>query len=37
MSFFRSPNLEPFQKKDAYRSLIISEIINSERIGYWNV
>ena len=30
-------NLEPFQKKDEYRSLIISEIINSERIGYWNV
>ena len=24
-------------KKDEYRSLIISEIINSERIGYLNV
>ena len=26
-----------FWKKDEYRSLIISEIINSERIGYLNV
>ena len=30
-------NLEHFENKDEYRSLIISEIINSERIGYLNV
>ena len=26
-----------FEKEDEYRTLIISEIINSERIGYLNV
>ena len=26
-----------FKKKDEYRTLIISEIFNSERIGYLNV
>ena len=30
-------NLEHFQKKDQYPSLIISEIIDAERRGYWNV
>ena len=30
-------NLEHFQKKDEYPSLIISEIINAERRGYLNV
>ena len=30
-------NLEHFQKKDEYPSLIISEIIHSERRGYLNV
>ena len=30
-------NLEPFQKKDEYPSLIISEIIDAERRGYLNV
>ena len=30
-------NLEQFQKKDEYPSLIISEIINAERRGYLNV
>ena len=30
-------NLEPFQEKDEYRSLIISEIIDAERRGYLNV
>ena len=30
-------NLKHFENKDEYRSLIISEIINSERIGYLNV
>ena len=30
-------NLEHFQKKDEYASLIISEIINAERRGYLNV
>ena len=30
-------NLEHFQKKDEYSSLIISEIINAERRGYLNV
>ena len=30
-------NLEHFQKKDEYRSLIISEIIDAERGGYLNV
>ena len=29
-------NLEYFQKKDEYPSLIISEIINAERRGYLN-
>ena len=30
-------NLEHFQKKDEYSSLIISEILDSERLGYLNV
>ena len=30
-------NLEHFQKKDEYPSLIISEILDSERVGYLNV
>ena len=30
-------NLEHFQKKDQYPSLIISEIIDTERCGYLNV
>ena len=30
-------NLEHFQKKDGFSSLIISEIIDAERRGYLNV
>ena len=30
-------NLEHFEKKDEYPSLIISEIIDAERRGYLNV
>ena len=30
-------NLEPFQKKDEYPSLIIPEIIDAEKRGYLNV
>ena len=30
-------NLQHFQKKDEYRSLIISDIIDAERRGYLNV
>ena len=30
-------NLEHFQKKDEYHSLIISEIIDAEKRGYLNV
>ena len=30
-------NLEHFQKKDEYSSLIISEIIDADRRGYLNV
>ena len=30
-------NLEHFEKKDEYPSLVISEIIDSERVGYLNV
>ena len=30
-------NVEHFQKKDEYPSLIISEIIDAERLGYLNV
>ena len=30
-------NLEHFQNKDEYRSLIISEVIDAERRGYLNV
>ena len=30
-------NLQHFQKKDEYSSLIISEIIDAERRGYLNV
>ena len=28
---------KPFQEKDEYRTLIFSEIINSERSGYLNL
>ena len=30
-------NLEHFEKKDEYPSLVFSEIIYSERVGYLNV
>ena len=30
-------NLEHFEKKDEHPSLVISEIIESERVGYLNV
>ena len=30
-------NLQHFQKKDEYPSLIISEINDAERRGYWNL
>ena len=30
-------NLEHFEKKDENHSLVISEIIDSERVGYLNV
>ena len=30
-------NLEHFQKKDEYSSLIISEVIDAEKRGYLNV
>ena len=30
-------NLEHFQKKDEHPSLVISEILDSERVGYLNV
>ena len=30
-------NLEPFQKRDEYPSVIISEIIDAERRAYLNV
>ena len=30
-------NLEHFQKKDEYPTLIISEIIDAERLGHLNV
>ena len=30
-------NLEHFKKKDEHPSLVISEIIDSERVGYLNV
>ena len=30
-------NLEHFEKKDEYSSLVISKVINSERAGYLNV
>ena len=29
--------MQRFQKKDEYPSLIISEIIDAERRGYWNL
>ena len=38
IAFLKSAwNLEHFQKKDGYPSLIISEIIDAERRGYLNV
>ena len=30
-------NLEHFEKKDEHPSLVISEIIDSERVGYLNI
>ena len=30
-------NLESFEKKDEHPSLVISEIVDSERVGYLNV
>ena len=30
-------NLEHFEKKDEHPSLVISEIIDSEKVGYLNV
>ena len=30
-------NLEPFEKKDEYSSLVISKVIDSERGSYLNV
>ena len=30
-------NLEHFEKKDEHRSLVISEIVDSETVGYLNV
>ena len=30
-------NLQHFEKKDEHPSLVISEIIDSERVGYLNV
>ena len=32
-----SSNLENFEKKDEHPSLVIAEIIDSERVGYLNV
>ena len=32
-----SSNLEDFEKKDEHPSPVISEIIDSERVGYLNV
>ena len=38
IAFFKcAENLEHFQKKDEYPSLMISEIIDAERRGYLNV
>ena len=38
MEFLKCPlNLEHFQKKDEYPSLIITEIIDPERRAYLNV
>ena len=38
IAFLKCPwNLEHFQKKDEYPSLIISEIVDAERRGYLNV
>ena len=38
ISFLKcASNLEHFQKKDEYPSLIVSEIIDAERRGYLNV
>ena len=33
----RALNLEHFEKKDEYPSLVISKVIDSERRGYLNV
>ena len=33
----RASSLENFEKKHEYPSLVISEIIDSERVGYLNV
>ena len=33
----RALNLEPFEQKDEYSTLVFSKIIDSERSGYLNV
>ena len=38
LAFLKCPlNLENFEKKDEYPSLVISKVIDSERAGYLNV
>ena len=38
LAFLKCPlNLENFEKKDEYPSLVISKVIDSERGGYLNV
>ena len=37
LHFWKSCNLEDFERKDEYPNLIISEIMDCERGGYLNV
>ena len=38
LAFLKCPlNLENFEKKDEYPSLVISKVIDSERGGYMNI
>ena len=37
LHFWKSCNLEHFERKDEYPNLIISEIMDFERSGYLNV
>ena len=37
LQFWKSCNLEHFERKDEYPNLIISEIMDCERGGYLNV